>query len=213
MHARDPDRPRSAADGSRLCRGCIAGMTRHLDQLPGLHADVVESMPAGGSGSGPAVSGTRMPRLPVNLDAGDQASQIEHDVRYIVGLVTSERGLAGPQRADVESRCAWLAEHVEWLAASDYAAEVRSVLAELVSGAMRVISPIRKPIELGPCFQEVDGVPCDGTLYANIANVDGRHPARITCSHCALEVNTSHWFRFGQDWREHMRGVATTAVG
>ncbi|MFI7042658.1 hypothetical protein ACIBI0_38775 [Microbispora rosea] len=188
-------------------------MTRHLDQLPGLHEDVVESMPAGGSGTGPAVSGTREPRLPVNLDAGDQASQIDKDVRYIVGLVTSERGLAGPQRADVASRCAWLAEHVEWLAASDYAAEVRAVLAELVSGALRVISPIRKPIALGPCIQTVEDLACEGTLQANITNVDGRHPARIWCTHCGFEANTSHWFRFGEDWREHMRGVATTAVG
>jgi len=188
-------------------------MARHLDQLPGLYEDVVESMPAGGTGTGPAVSGTRMPRLPLNLEAGEWAGQIEKDVRYIVGLVASDRGLAGPQRADVESRCAWLAEHVEWLAASDYAAEVRSVLAELVSGAYRVMNPIRRPIPLGPCFQTVDDVQCDGTLYANITNVDGRHPARITCSHCELEVNTSHWFRFGQERRAYLERMATASMG
>lgn len=210
VHARDPERPRPAADGAYLCAGCIRGMERHLARLPDLHADVVDSMPTDmGGGGGTPVSGSRTPRLPVNLEAGEMAGQIEHDVRYWVDLVAGARGLTGPMDPRMASRCAWLGNHVEWLAASGHAAEIRAVLAELVAGALQVISPTRRPIRLGPCVEVVDDVPCDGTLRATVTSM-GDRPAHIWCDTCPLEVDTAGWFRFGQTYAS---GVLVSSSG
>jgi hypothetical protein len=167
-------------------------MERHLDRLPDLHADVLDSMPNDtGGGGGTPVSGTKPPRLPVNLEAAEVAGQIEHDTRYWVNLVAETRGLNGPTRPSVTDRCVWLSGHVAWLSASDHAAEVKAVLAELVGRAFRVISPMRRPIQLGP------HPGCDGTLRATVTNADGRHPAQIWCDGCTLEVGTKDWWSFG----------------
>jgi hypothetical protein len=168
-------------------------MDRHLDRLPGLYADVVDSMPNDmGGGGGTPVSGTKAPRLPVNLEAAEVAGQIDHDIRFWVNLVADARGLNGPSRRTMTDRCSWLSGHVQWLAASDHAAEVKAVLAELVGRAFKVISPIRRPIQLGP------HPGCDGTLRATVTNADGRHPAMIWCDACTLEVGTKDWWNFGQ---------------
>lgn len=205
-HRTDPDRPRRAADGLRLCYGCISGMRRHLADLPVLYADVVASMPASRTADAAPVSGSREPGLPVNLAAGELRSQIEYDLYYWAQRVATDRGMRLPTSGRVVVVCDWLGRHVDWLAARQEAAEVRGVLVELTSHALRVIDPARPSLILGPCAETVDGEPCEGTLRASVLDVDDPRPSKIWCDACTLELTPEQWYRFGRRYHARMAG-------
>lgn len=208
-HTRNLDRPRPAADGRNLCYGCITGMTRHVAHLPWLHQEVEASMPTTRPTSTAPVSGTRERGLPVNLTAGELASQISYDLGVIATWVASDRGLLAPTDLRVPALCAWLAPHIDWLAASSYAAEVRGVLAELVGRAYRVIDPQRRPLILGRCVEPTEGGDtCEGTLRASVLDVDDPRPSRIWCDTCELELTPEQWFRFGKKYRARAAEIA-----
>ncbi|WP_214103211.1 hypothetical protein [Acrocarpospora catenulata] len=205
VHKTDPDRPRRAADGLNLCRGCLKGMHRNLSDLPWLHAEVVTSMPTTRATGSAPVSGSRTPGLPVNLRAGELHSQMGHDLRTIAGWVAKDRGIHLPVDGRVGSVCAWLAKHVNWLAASQYAADVRGVLTELVGRAWAVIDPDRRPMEVGPCVELVDSTPCDGMLWASVLDVGDPRPSKIWCDGCELELTPEQWYRFGRRYEARRR--------
>jgi hypothetical protein len=208
-HSRDPERPRPAADGRNLCYGCITGMTRNLHDLPSLYEEVVASMPTTRRTGSAPVSGTREPGLPLNLPAGELRGQIEYDLYAAATWVATDRGINLPTDGRVATVCAWLSRHVDWLAASTYAAEVRGVLVELVGAAYRVIDPERRPKELGPCVEELDdGEVCTGVLRASVLDVDDPRPSRIWCDTCGLELTPEQWFRFGKKYRARVADIA-----
>lgn len=200
-HKRDPHRPRRAADGLRLCRGCVEGMRRHLAHLPWLYSEVVASMPTQRPTGQVRVSGTRTTGLPVNLAAGELKSQIEYDLYSLSVWVATGRGLHIPSDGRVATVCEWLTPHVDWLAASQYAAETRDVLAELVGAAYRVIDPPRRPLELGPCVEVTEEGRCEGTLRATVLDEDDPRPSKIWCDTCTLELTPEQWYRFGRTYR------------
>lgn len=207
-HRHDPDRPRQSAPGLRLCPGCLSGVRRHLADLPWLHREVVASMPTQRRAGGAPVSGTREPGIPVNLPAGELASQIRYDLYAMCTWVATDRGLHLPADGRVPAVCEWLTRHVDWLAASQYAAEVRGVLTELVGAAYRVIDPDRRPLKLGPCVELVDGEICEGTLRASVLDVDDPRPSKIWCDGCTLELTPQQWFRFGRKYHERAAKIA-----
>ncbi|NJP24436.1 hypothetical protein FLW53_09495 [Microbispora sp. SCL1-1] len=208
-HSRDPDRPRPAADGRNLCYGCITGVTRNLTDLPWLHAEVEASMPTQRPTGTAPVSGTRERGLPVNLTAGELASQVAYDLGVFATWVASDRGLLAPADPRVPGLCSWLTPHVDWLAASEYAAEVRDVLTELVGRAYRVIDPGRRPVELGLCVEQfTDGQVCEGRLWAAVRDMDDPRPSRIWCSGCDLVLTPEQWFRFGKKYQQRAAEIA-----
>lgn len=198
QHRHDPERERHAADGLNLCHGCVKGLTRNLADLPWLHAEVEAQLPSGGTSTGPAVSGTPTPRLPVNLRAGEVLSQIAHDLSWHVHLVCDQRGLTAPA-PNAHALCGFLAVHVDWLAARPEAGEVRAVFGELVGRCWGVIDPERQPLPLGPCTERLDdGDDCDGQLYATVRRDGDKAPATLWCDTCQLELDTTQWHRFGK---------------
>jgi len=208
-HSRDPERTRPAADGRNLCYGCITAVRRHLTDLPWLYREVVASMPGNTTGSTAPVSGTRTPGLTVNWNAAELRRQIEHDVYSFAVWVASDRGLTLPKDGTVARVCGWLRPHVDWLAASTYAAEVRGVLAELVGAAYGVIDPQRRPLILGRCVEPTDdGDMCEGTLRASVLDVDDPRPSKIWCDTCGLELTPEQWFRFGKKYRARLAEIA-----
>ncbi|MGI5288047.1 hypothetical protein ACQEVF_32545 [Nonomuraea polychroma] len=207
-HRHDPGRPREAADGLNLCAGCHAALGRHLHDLPDLHADVLAELPTAGDSAGPAVSGSRTPPLPFNPRAGDLLSQMRHDLARITSIVAIERGLIGPP-PNPGAQCAWLERHTDWLAAHPDAGAFKDVFAELVGRAYNVIDPARLPLVIGPCVEAVDGVPCDGMLFATVRRDGDPTPSVIYCDVCPLELDTTQWHRFGRRYlraRERMAG-------
>ena len=206
VHTRDPERPRPAADGLNLCAGCVSGMRRHLADLPGLYAEVVTSTTGNRAGGGAPVSGTRDIGLTVNWTAGELRSQIEYDLYTASTWVAADRGLHLPG-GRVHEVCAWLGPHVDWLAASTYAADVRSIWGELVAAAYRVIDPGRRPLALGECVEMAGDDRCQGVLYASVLDADDPRPSSIWCDCCPLELTPEQWFRFGRRYmadRERM---------
>lgn len=205
-HRHDPDRPRSAAPGLRLCPGCLSGVRRHLADLPWLHREVVASMPTQRRTGGAPVSGSKEPGLIVNLDAGELASQVRYDLYAMCTWVATDRGLHLPQDGRVPAVCEWLTRHVDWLAASTYAAEVRGVLAELVGAAYRVIDPGREPLRLPvTCINPVDGdLPCDGHLFATVRRDDDPTPSYIYCDSCEFSIDSTQWYRFGRRYKQRL---------
>ncbi|MDF5758595.1 hypothetical protein [Spongiactinospora sp. TRM90649] len=210
-HRRDPDRPRQAAPGLRLCPGCHAALGRHLAALPELYADVTDSLPTGGTGTGPAVSGSHGTPLPYNPRAGDWLSQVEHDVDHLVRRVVTERGLT-PPRPTVPTMCGWLAPHTDWLAAHPDAGPVRDILAELVGQAYAILDPARRPLTIGPCVEQLDDGPCDGTLRATVRRDDDVRQSEIYCDSCDLTLDTTQWHKFGRRYGRAREKMAVNPV-
>ncbi|MEV0993434.1 hypothetical protein [Nonomuraea sp. NPDC050202] len=197
QHKHDPDRPRHAADGLNLCPGCRTGLSRHVADLPELHADVLAQLPAGSDSAGPAVSGSRETPLPFNPRAGDWLSQTRHDLARITSIVAIERGLIGPP-PNAAAQCAWLGPHLDWLAANRDAGAFKDVLGELVGRAYSVIDPGRLPVYVGPCIEILDDGPCAGVLWATVRLDGDPRPSEIYCDVCALALNPAQWNRFGR---------------
>lgn len=205
-HRHNPDRPRHAADGLNLCPGCWAALYRHLNALPHLHQDVLDSLPTSGSSDGPAVSGSRETPLPYNPRAGDWLSQLRHDLGWLTTLVAAQRGLGGPPPTPAE-QCAWLLTHADWLAARDDAGPYKDTLGELVGRGYAVIDPGRQPLTIGPCIEQLDDSLCDGTLRATVRRDGDPTPSVIYCDVCPLQLDTTQWHRFGRRYlRERMAG-------
>ncbi|MFI9558849.1 hypothetical protein [Nonomuraea endophytica] len=202
VHRHDPDRPREALPGLNLCPGCHTGLDRHLHDLPGLHEDVLDQLPAAGSGSGPAVSGSPSVPLPYNPAAGAWLAQLRHDLGWLTGLVAEQRALAGPvQQPAVQ--CRWLGRHVDWLAAHPDAGSFKGALAEDVGRAYAVIDPGRRPVLVGACHEQLDDGPCGGTLYATVRREGDPRPSEIFCDTCTLQLDTTQWRRFGRRYGAH----------
>ncbi len=208
-HSRDPERPRPAADGRNLCYGCITGMTRNLTVLPSLYEEVEASMPTTRRSGGAPVSGTREPGLPVNLPAGELASQITYDLFTFATWVASDRGLHAPTDRRVPALCSWLGPHVDWLAASTYAGDVRDILTELVGRAYAVIDPQRRPVQLpARCINLIDNAPCGGGLFATVRREDDPAPSVIYCDTCEWCIDSTQWYRFGRQYRAKAAEIA-----
>ncbi|MEV4174006.1 hypothetical protein [Nonomuraea sp. NPDC049709] len=209
-HTRNPDQPRTAADGINLCPGCRTALDRHLHTLPELHADVLDSFPTSGTGDGPPVTGSREPPLPYNPAAGDWLAQLRHDLGWLTTLVATSRGITPPQpRPAVQ--CVWLATHAEWLAAQPDAGPYKDALAGLVGRGYAVVDPARRPLEIGPCVEQlVDEGPCDGTVWVAVRRDGDTTPSVMWCDTCTLELDTTQWNRFGKRYerttRERMAG-------
>lgn len=206
-HRHDPDRPRHAADGLNLCPGCWAALYRHLNALPHLHQDVLDSLPTGGASDGPAVSGSRTTPLPYNPRAGDLLSQMRHDLGWLVALVATERGLAASPGPNPVVQCAWLVRHVDWLAARPDAGAYKDMVAELVGRSYNVIDPARLPLVIGPCIEVLDDGRCRGMLFASVRRDGDPRPSEIWCDGCEVLLDTTQWHRFGRRYlRERMAG-------
>jgi hypothetical protein len=208
-HRSNPDRPRNADDGLNLCAGCRSALTRHLQTLPALHKDVLDSLPSGGAADGLAVSGSRTPPLPYNPRAGDWLSQLRHDLAWIVSLVATERGLKSAPGPNPETQCAWLSRHADWLAARPEAGPIKDVLSELAGRGYSVLDPGRAPLTLGPCIEVDDeGAPCDGVVKATVRRDGDPEPSVIWCDTCPLVLDTTQWHRYGRRFLQQQERIA-----
>ncbi|WP_157251105.1 hypothetical protein [Nonomuraea typhae] len=206
-HRHDPERPRQAAPGLNLCPGCHVGLARHLADLPGLHDDVLDQLPANGTVAGPAVSGSPGQPLPYNPAAGDLLSQLRHDLTWLTRLVAEQRGLTTPPPRPPD-QCAWLSRHTDWIAAHPDAGAIKGTLTELVGRAWAVIDPARRPLLIGPCLETIDDQPCDGTLRATVRRDGDPTPSEIYCDTCPLSLDTTQWHRFGKRYLAERARIA-----
>lgn len=161
-HRVDPDRPRPALDGLRLCHGHHRELERLIAELPARYNDLDRAATVAGGGSG---SGSH-PGIDVDEVAAELRSQIRRDLLRWATYVATERGLLGPVREDPFTVAAWLTIHLDWLAANEYAAvNLLPVLRELTGRSYGIADIPARRLDLGnACLNHTDGVPCEGTV-------------------------------------------------
>jgi hypothetical protein len=158
------DGDRRALPGLRLCGSCRDRLTGHLAVLPGLYERLAGILATGGS-TGQRVSGSAAEPLPINTAVADHREQIRHDLVWWCLYVAHERGLDGPANSAPHTTCAWLAPHLDWLAADQAGAqECLPVMRELAGRARALLDPDRRLATGERCRQTVDGERCDGTI-------------------------------------------------
>ncbi|MBO0883673.1 MAG: hypothetical protein J2P17_25725, partial [Mycobacterium sp.] len=161
-HRVDPDRPRPALDGLRLCHGHHRELERLIAELPARYDDLDRAITGAGSGGGT----TTHPGLNIDEAAADLRSQIRYDLLTWTTYVTRERGLLGPRSEEPNTTAPWLTIHIDWLAADHYAAvHLLPVLRELTGRTYGIADIPARHLDLEEqCLVHVDGERCDGII-------------------------------------------------
>jgi len=203
-HAGARGEEKEAASGLYLCDGCVVGMQMDLEEIPRLHAELMEE---GTVGTGPStepvgfVTGSRgegKPELRYNRAAIEAAGQIAFDIEWAYKNIHRDRGLVGVGGAvTIGGMCGWLRLESGWIAGNaGYAVGFRDTVRGLVGHALSVIDPKGRPIEVGPCIEKVGGprgIACTGTVY-----MIGEGPrCRLACNVCRKSVPVRGWARYG----------------
>lgn len=187
---------KEAAPGMYLCDGCIVGMQRDLEEIPRLHAELMEE---GVSGTGPStepvgfVTGSRgegKPELRYNRAAIQAAEQIAFDIEWAYRNIHRDRGLAPVGVSNLGGMCGWLRLESGWVAGNaGYAVGLRDTVRGLVSHAIAIIDPKGRPVEVGPCIEKG----CTGSVY-----MIGEGPrCRLACNVCSKTVPVRGWAKYG----------------
>lgn len=208
-HANDPERPRAALDGLRVCPGHRTQLYVRLHALGAAHEALAGKLQAGGDGS-EHVGGTP----PIGLDLDPRAVLCRSEVysflaswcRYVAGQRNRQRpadtcAAMGP----------WLARQLNWLCAlpADDIADLYSGLNEHYAAAKHLLRPSgrrRRPV--GRCVEMTwcdvfarREHRCDGTLTALIAPADDLLPASLTCDTCWVEIPAGQWGAFARRYQ------------
>ena len=197
------DEPAQAADGLRLCRGCVRRLRRDIGQHPDLYDELGRRMAnLGASNSGP-VSGTKDPQINLDPRIVKARDNIVHDLHGWTRIVTEERGLAGPDDERPRVVATWLTNHVDWLAAQPFAEEIARDFRDTSSEAWRLAYPPgRRRIVVGQCVE----VGCAGIITAIVAATDELYPSTIVCDLDDAHVwPAREWVKLGR--RIHEEGM------
>jgi len=191
-HRQNPDRPRPALDGLRLCHGHHTELRRLIAELPARHADLTRPRGAGG----PKITHKTDPGLHIDEAAANLRTQIQHDLLWWCTYVTRERGLLGPRRDDPFTIAAWLTLHVEWLAANEHAAlHLLPVLRELTGRAIGITDIPARHIQLDEqCRTHEDGDRCDGIITIVVRGDEWT----ARCPECRIDQDPTPYLRAAQ---------------
>lgn len=193
-HVKDPERPRRAQDGARVCWGCHAKTLRALVQMAPLHRALGDTRavatPAPRTGSRSAEAA-----MPLNPAAADCRTRILTALTEWTGVVVGARGLVPPpldpeqtpQRA-VDQLVGWLIAHHDWLL-YEHPGAWAADLGDLRNQAWGICYPSgRTRREFAPC----PTTGCQGTLAAWLAPGD-LLPATLDCADCGARIPPARW--------------------
>lgn len=178
------------------CRRCQTRLHRQLLELPDLYRRLGEALPPAGANPGPAVSGSKPRRLPVNEDV--------LELRAWGGMVTdlqaheddwrSELGMpVAPWRGTVEQTIAgaveWLAAHVWWACEKyPHVDGLDEDVRRLQAAARSIVDPPERTIRVGNCPAAYeDGAVCGAILRALPDDTE------IRCRWCGASYPESTW--------------------
>jgi hypothetical protein len=149
-----------------------------LAVLPALYDDMEDALAVPTRGTTVRVSGSRANGLLIDEAVATVRSTTISVLASWAGMVAAERAVPGPER-EVRSLAAFLAEHVDWMAAQVTAGDLSGEISRLAASARRVahFEPARR-VSLGTCVHDA----CDSPMYAKLgAEEDGGVPWRIAC--------------------------------
>jgi hypothetical protein len=191
------DEPEPAEPGARLCRPCLAGMTRDLRRLPALYAGLAELLDprvtgdGGGAGDG----------LPYNDAAAEAMSQVRHDLQVWTRQVITERQPAAWPVPTVPALAGWLAGQARWASFRPWAGDMAGALASDRGRAVALLDPrpavrIAIPAALNRCPRCGTAGGMSAVVYTG--PVDPR-PSLVACAGCGHEWDATQWLRLGHD--------------
>lgn len=201
VHAKDPERPRSATHG-HLCHGHYLNLEQNLAEFPSLVHDVELNL-ARSNSAGPKVTGDPERALPfderVSEALADSRDTLATWCRNVVDSHPS--GLHAPTLQH-HRLSAFLFRHLDWITEQDWVADFICELGEarhllLVART----TTLTRTIRLGACDQELhcdvtthQVTSCDGELrgFASLVD-DGRDVRPIVCSGCGWEHPPHTW--------------------
>ncbi|MFD5745410.1 hypothetical protein ACFXJM_34750 [Streptomyces massasporeus] len=145
--------PRTAASGQRLCLVCRARLKEDLVGLPGLYDGCGEALSPARTGITERVSSGRA-RHGIRLN--EAALQARGDMVAVLaswaGAIVAQRGVSAPPRREVHALAAFLARHLDWLAAHPAAGECAAEVRRVTNMARSALAPRPAlPKELGSC--------------------------------------------------------------
>lgn len=174
---------RLAAPGLRLCRGCRDRLAYSLGQLPQLYGELESALANTTKYRTEKVRTSSTPGIPLNENVADARADIRGVLAAWVDLVVEGRRVTAPART-VTALAAFLARHLDWLAAHEAAGEAAREIHKLVLTSRRAArpEPVRH-IKLGACVESA----CSGVLLARICDNDRLLPSAIVC-----DIDSSH---------------------
>jgi hypothetical protein len=200
------DEPEPAEPGARLCRPCLAGMTRDLRRLPALYAGLGELLDPRVTGDG----GGQGDGLPYNDSASECMSQIRHDLQVWAHQVITERQPTAWPVLSVPVLAGWLAGQARWASFRSWAGDMAGALAADRGRAVALLDP--RPALRIPVPAALNRCPRCGAAGGMAAVVytgpgDPR-PSLVTCAGCSHEWDTTQWLKLGRDILRTTRGAA-----
>jgi hypothetical protein len=170
--------PRPAVPSLALCRGCRDRLGSRLAMLPGLHAELENSLTGVGNTRslaepkrGPGGAGIQL-----NERAVEARAHISAILASWAELVVDELSVTVPART-VPALSAFLDRHLDWLAAHATARDLADEMDELVAAARRARSKPARRIQLGGCVERS----CTGALTGLVREGDPATRLLIIC--------------------------------
>jgi len=165
------------AAGYDICPVCREFAEKALIELPTLFDMCAHALDLRSNGLRERVSGHR----PRGIELRDAVVSARSDILGVLatwsGLVTVQRGVAGPNELAVRKLVGFLAIHINWLCEHPTAADFVDDLIGLTESAHEAMRPdtgFRTAV--GPCLHP----DCDLTVYAE-AHRDGAEPYEVSC--------------------------------
>lgn len=173
----EPGQAPLRASGIQICSICRDLAESALIELPELFELCAHALDLRPNGPRERVSGNR----PHGIVLRDTVVTARSDILGVLaswcGLVTTERGVLGPDELDIRKLVGFLAIHLHWLcqhlAAPDFVDELTD-LTDAATEAMRQETGFR--VEAGTCLHP----DCDRTVYAE-AHREGTEPYEVSC--------------------------------
>ncbi|MFF7381173.1 hypothetical protein ACIP4Q_36640 [Streptomyces massasporeus] len=172
--------PRTAASGQRLCLVCRARLKEDLVRLPGLYDGCGEVL----SPARPAItervsSGRSRQGIRLNEAALQARGDMVPVLASWAGAIVAERGVSAPPRREVHALAAFLARHLDWLAAHPAAGECAGEVRRVTNVARSALAPRPTlPQELGSC----PVTDCEESVRT-ARGADARHVVRCGAGH------------------------------
>jgi hypothetical protein len=190
------DRPRTAADGLRVCRGCFDRLERAVAESPALYAACEAALASSTGATEERVTHRRDPGLVLSEAALRARGAIRAQLVATVRMVVEERGLSRWPADNVPSMATWLLAHVTWLAAHPAAEDWVAEWTGLRSTARSAAYPS------GTRRVDLEGCPepsCPGVLVAWLRRDGDTLPSVIACTDDSEHVWEPHeWQALGR---------------
>lgn len=171
-HAKDPDRPRRAADGLYLCKGHLLELIKLIAELPAHHDELERAHRAGGQ---------RPPGAHGELSVDDALAGHRRAMAGVLAswarVVAEDRHVIPPVDATIHRVASWLlaprTRHVGWCAGHRWVDEMLGELRRATRTARALTDVPAKIVPVAAkCVQRREGRLCDGAVTVVVRGED-----------------------------------------